>query len=159
FVAGCGGKGGGARAPLVTYSGPAGPPPAPPAPSADAPRAGGPVPRASRPARLGGTRPTAAEDRPVVPPGSARSGRPPLPPVVRAARQCRSEDHPTGPLPLVHALHSPGKLVDAIPRNGWTPSIGTGGRHQSESVDAITRCAHERHHPRKRRPAITTAMD
>ena len=32
-------------------------------------------------------------------------------------------------------------LVDAIARNRWTPSIGTGGRHQSESVVAITRCA------------------
>ena len=35
----------------------------------------------------------------------------------------------------------PSRLVDVIARNGWTPSIGTAGRLQSESVVAITRCA------------------
>jgi hypothetical protein len=45
----------------------------------------------------------------------------------------------------VHALHSPGPgLLDVIARNSWTPSIGTGGRHQSVLLVAITRYAHAR---------------
>ena len=31
----------------------------------------------------------------------------------------------------------------AIARNGWSRSIGTPGRNQSETVVAISRCAHE----------------
>ena len=44
---------------------------------------------------------------------------------------------PNGASARLHAIHTP----DAIARNRWTPSIGT-GRHQSESPVAIIRRAH-----------------
>ena len=44
---------------------------------------------------------------------------------------------PNGANALVHTIHTP----DVIARNGWTPSIGTGGRHQSEQVDVFVQCA------------------
>ena len=37
----------------------------------------------------------------------------------------------------VTSVHSP----VAMARNGWSPSVGTTGRHRSEQVVAITRCA------------------
>ena len=39
------------------------------------------------------------------------------------------------------ARHPVHRLV-AIARNGWSRSIGTPGRNQSEQLVAITRCAH-----------------
>ena len=37
---------------------------------------------------------------------------------------------------------SPLHSLVGMARNGWSRSIGTTGRHQSEQVVAITRCAH-----------------
>ena len=48
-----------------------------------------------------------------------------------------SRGSPNGAL---HTPPQPDRLV-AIARNGWSSSIGTAGRHQSEQVVAITRCA------------------
>ena len=45
------------------------------------------------------------------------------------------------PSPSSTACPQPDRLV-AIARNGWSRSIGTTGRNQSEQVVAITRCAH-----------------
>jgi hypothetical protein len=56
----------------------------------------------------------------------------------KGATPCRFEDHPTEP---VTPVHNPIAVV-AIARNRWSSSIGTTGRHQSEQVVAITRCAH-----------------
>jgi hypothetical protein len=55
----------------------------------------------------------------------------------KGATPRRFEDHPTEP---VTPVHNPIALV-AIARNRWSSSIGTTGRHQSEQVVAITRCA------------------
>jgi hypothetical protein len=52
----------------------------------------------------------------------------------KGAKPCRFADHPTAPIIPVH------RLV-AIARNGWSRSIGTLGRNQSELVVAINRCA------------------
>jgi hypothetical protein len=57
--------------------------------------------------------------------------------LVNEARQCRFADHPTEPVTPLHSLV-------AIARNGWSRSIGTPGRNQSESVVAIRRCAENR---------------
>src|SRR3954454_7815112 len=54
---------------------------------------------------------------------------------LKGAKPCRFADHPTAPVTPVH------RLV-AIARNRWSRSIGTPGRDQSDSVVAITRCAH-----------------
>ena len=51
-------------------------------------------------------------------PGMSRSLR-------KEPKQCRFADHPTAPVTPVH------RLV-AIARNGWSRSIGTAGRNQSE---------------------------
>src|SRR5208283_1116334 len=59
-------------------------------------------------------------------------------PSQREPRQCRFADHPTAPVTTVHSLV-------AIARNGWSRSIGTPGRNQSELVVAITRCAQNGH--------------
>jgi hypothetical protein len=40
-----------------------------------------------------------------------------------------------------NAAHHPVHSLIAIARNGWSRSIGTTGRNQSEQVVAITRCA------------------
>src|SRR5262249_55283896 len=47
----------------------------------------------------------------------------------------RFADHPT-------ALSDPSTGLVAIAWNGWSQSFGMAGRDQSESVVAITRCAH-----------------
>ena len=52
---------------------------------------------------------------------------------------------PNGANALVHTIHTP----DVIARNGWTPSIGTGGRHQSEQVDVFVQYAQSLIHPRR----------
>lgn len=56
---------------------------------------------------------------------------------------------PNGANALVHTIHTP----DVIARNGWTPSIGTGGRHQSEQVDVFVQYAHQDACPIRLRPA------
>src|SRR5262245_17588043 len=41
---------------------------------------------------------------------------------------------PNGAVRPIHTLHSPGEGVDVIARNGWTPSMGIGGRHHSVHI-------------------------
>src|SRR5262249_48289782 len=38
---------------------------------------------------------------------------------------------PNGAVRPIHTLHSPDEGVDVIARNGWTSSMGIGGRHHS----------------------------
>ena len=55
----------------------------------------------------------------------------------KGEKPCRFADHSTASVTPVHSWV-------AIARNGWSRSIGTGGRNQSEQLVAITRCAHLR---------------
>ena len=64
----------------------------------------------------------------------------------KGSRQCRFADHPTVPMTPIHSLV-------VIARNGWSRSIGTPGRNQSESGVAISRCAQPAD-ARPSRPAI-----
>jgi hypothetical protein len=64
-------------------------------------------------------------------------GHSPCSSVERERGPCRFEDHPTGQ--RVHAIHTP----DAMVRNRWTPSVGTGGgRHLPDTAVVINRYAH-----------------
>src|SRR6201994_1260608 len=57
-------------------------------------------------------------------------------PCGKGAKPCRFADYPTASVTPVH------RLV-AIARNGWSRSIGTPGRNQSEPAVAITRSEEE----------------
>src|ERR1043166_5012712 len=50
----------------------------------------------------------------------------------KGAKPCRFADHPTAPV-------TPRPQLVAIARNGWSRSIGTGGRDRLEEVVAINR--------------------
>src|SRR5262249_33423023 len=64
--------------------------------------------------------------------GNLSPGMPPLP--FKGGRQDGFADHPTMPVTPVHSLV-------AIARNGWSRSIGTPGRNQSERAHGRTETA------------------